>query len=110
MRVINRHPTPISQMRVVLGALFALVIADGVITSFLLQHGLGREGNPFLETLVGEPDFLTTKVAGAFLSALLLWNVYKRRPRAAMAVSLGIVVAYTAIVYWNILTFFTVSV
>ncbi len=109
MRVINRRFATISQMRVLLGALFALVIADGVITSFLLQHGLGREGNPFLETLVGESDFLTTNVAGAFLSALLLWNVYKKRPRAAMAVSLCIVVVYTAIVYWNILAFFAVN-
>ncbi len=108
MRVINRRSETISQMRVVLGALFALVIADGVITSFLLQNGMAREANPFLETLVGEPDFLTTKVAGAFLSALLLWHVYKRRPRTAMVFSLGIVVVYTAIVYWNILSFLAV--
>ena len=86
--------------------MFALVVADGLITNFLMTHGLGREWNPFLQTLVGGEPFLLLKVGGAFLSALILWDIYKKRPQMAAISSLCVVVVYTGIVYWNLFTVF----
>ena len=92
--------------RCLLGTMFALVVADGLITNFLMAHGLGREWNPFLQTLAGGELFLLIKIGGAFLSALILWDIYKRRPQVAAISSLCIVVVYTGIVYWNLFTVF----
>ena len=66
-----------------------LIVADGLITHYLIKHGLGREGNPFLQNFVGEQTFLVIKVAGALLCALILWDIYKRRPKMAMMSSMG---------------------
>ena len=40
------------RIRILLGALIALVISDGLITKFLMTHGLGLEWNPFLQSWV----------------------------------------------------------
>ena len=93
------------QIRYLLGVVFALVVADGVISNFLINQGLGRESNPLLKTLVGQDSFPLIKVAGALLSILILWDIYKRWPRLAVISSICIVALYTGIVYWNILTF-----
>jgi Ca2+/Na+ antiporter len=109
LKTVKRPVATVARMRAVLGALFALVVADGVITSFIMKNGLGREWNPFLQVLVREDQFLSTKVAAAFLSVLLLWYVFKKRPRAAMTAGLLIVMVYTAIVYWNLMALFAAS-
>ena len=88
-------------------ALVALVISDGLTSYFLVRDGLVRGENPFLQTLVGERNFLNIKVAGALLCAFILWDIYKRRPRMALISSLCFVGLYTGIVYWNLFVFFT---
>ena len=105
-KVIVSSFFPLRQIKYLLGVLFALVVADGVLSNFLITEGLGREWNPFLQTLVGEESFLLIKVAGALLSILILWDVYKKWPRAAINSVICVVVLYTGIVYWNILAFF----
>jgi len=92
--------------RCLLGTMFALVVADGLISNFLVTHGLGREWNPFLQILVGGENFLLIKVAGAFLVALILWDIYQKQPQIAAISSLCVVVIYTGIVYWNLFTVF----
>lgn len=104
-KVIVSSFSPLRQIKHLLGVLFALVVADGILSNFLITEGLGREWNPFLQTLVGEESFLLIKVAGALLSTLILWDIYKKWPQAAIKSSICIVVLYTGIVYWNILTF-----
>ena len=100
----------VNQMGCLLGAMFALVVADGLITNFLMTHGLGREWNPLLQSFVGGENFLQIKVAGAFLSALILWNIYKKRPQMATIGSFCILIFYTGIVYWNLFVFFIAQV
>jgi len=85
--------------------LFALVVADGLISQFLIGSGLGYEGNPFLINWVAGNDFLAIKVSGAFLSAIILWSINKKWPRLALLTSAGFVIFYTAILLWNILVF-----
>jgi hypothetical protein len=99
------YSTGIHRMTYLLGALVALVVSDGLISQFLVRHGLGREGNPFLETLVGKDTFLIIKVLGVLLCALILWDIYGRRPKLAVITTLCFVVLYGGIVLWNLYVF-----
>ena len=85
--------------------LFSLVIADGLMSQFLISNGLGYESNPFLANMLLTTDFLAIKVGGAFLSAILLWVVSKRRPQLVLFTSVILVVFYTIILFWNIFVF-----
>ena len=89
-------------MKRVLATLVALVVADGILSQFLVSYGLGREGNPFLQTFVEQDNFPLIKLAAALLCALILWDIYKTRPRVAIAGSLSFVALYTVLVYWNL--------
>lgn len=80
----------------------SLVVADGLISQFLIRYRLGNEGNPFLQRFVSETNFLLIKIAGALLCALILWDVFKRHPKEAFTISVISVAIYTGIVYWNL--------
>ena len=110
LKTIKSYFAGIHRMRYLLGALIALVVSDGVISHFLVTHGLGREGNPFLQILIGKEIFLVIKVVGALLCALILWDIYKRRPKLALISSLCFVVLYAGIVLWNLRLFFITQV
>ena len=64
-KVIVNSISPLRQIKYLLGALFALVVADGILTNFLITEGLGREWNPFLQSLAGKESFLFIKITGA---------------------------------------------
>jgi len=66
----------IRRIRCLLGTMFALVVADGLISNYLTILGLGTEWNPLLRALVGQEHFLAIKVAGALVSALILGFLY----------------------------------
>jgi hypothetical protein len=90
-------------------ALFGIIVADGLISQFLVTGGYGSEGNPLLMSWVGGGSFLAIKIAGAFLVTLLLWIKYNANPRLVNTVAVMALVFYTTIVYWNLLAFlFTV--
>ena len=93
-------------MKYLLTALVALEILDGVLTHFLVTGGFGTEANPFLEEFVGEVGFLLLKIAGGFLCAFLLWDIYKRYPKVALITTLCCIVGYSGIVTWNLRLFF----
>ncbi|GAI92547.1 unnamed protein product [marine sediment metagenome] len=88
-------------IKILLGLLVVFVIADGLITQLLIRDGLAREGNPFLQPLVGEPGFIILKAAGALLCAFILWDIYRRFPRVAVIATWCFVAAYGVIVLWN---------
>jgi hypothetical protein len=88
-------------MRYLLVLLIVLVIADGVLTQFLVNGGLAREGNPLLQPLVGNVGFIVLKVAGVLLCAFILWDIYRRFPRVAVIATSCFVFAYGVIVLWN---------
>ncbi|MDD5095349.1 MAG: DUF5658 family protein [Dehalococcoidia bacterium] len=93
-------------MKCLLAALTILVIADGIVTQFLVGRGFAREGNPFMEPLVGENFFLLVKIVGAAVCAYLLWDIYKRWAKLALISTSCLVVCYGAIVTWNVSTYF----
>ena len=84
-----------------LGILVAFVVLDGLLTRFLIDGNLAREGNPLLEGIVGEDIFMILKIAGALVCALILWDVYKRYPRLSRIVTLCGVIFYGGIILWN---------
>lgn len=88
-------------IKILLGLLVVLVIADGLITQLLIRDGLAREGNPLLQPLVGGSGFIILKAAGALLSAFILWDIYRRFPRVAVIATRCFVAAYGLIVLWN---------
>ena len=85
-----------------LGTLLSLVVADGIISQFLIKSGIGQEGNPFLKTIVTDGNFLIIKMCGAIVCVLVLWNMARRVPRLIFIVSVSLVAVYTAILFWNL--------
>ena len=103
---VRRYFEGIHRMKYPLGVLIALVIADGFITHFLVTGGLGREGNPFLQSIIGEQSFFVIKILGSLFCALVLWDIYKRQPKMALICSMCFVSIYSVIVIWNMSIFF----
>ncbi len=92
----------LSRFRYVLMLLVGLVLADGVITEFIVNSGLGAEGNPFLQGIVSAGNLMPIKIATAALSAILLGLISQRLPKGAALVSWSFIVIYTLILYWNL--------
>lgn len=88
-------------MKYLLGALISLVTIDGLLTEFLVGKGAAREANPLLQPLVGDIGFLILKAAGAFLCALILWDIHRRLPRVGLIATVIAVTGYSLIVLWN---------
>ena len=91
------------RIRILLGSLLAAIVADGVITKFLVRNGFAYEGNPFLYFWVGHDAFLTIKFLGGLLAALYLWSIYKRHNMLSICCSSLFLAAYTFIIFWNLL-------
>jgi len=86
-------------------ALFGIIVADGLISQFLVTGGYGSEGNPLLMSWVGGEWFLALKIAAAFLVTLFLWIKYNASPRLVYTVAVVALGFYTIIVYWNLFVF-----
>ena len=99
----DRQGIPKSRkIKYLLLVLIGLMVADGMISRFLVTSGLGREWNHFLQGHVGQDYFLILKLVFGLLCALILFDVYRTRPRAAMVVTVIFVLFYTGIVFWNV--------
>ena len=94
-------------MKYLLGLLIVFEITDGLLTHFLVGHGLAREANPFLLPLVGDTNFLIIKIVGVLLCAVILWDVHKRFPRVALLFTSCFVLFYAGVVVWNLSVFFS---
>ena len=88
-------------MKYLLSLLVIFVISDGLLTNFLVNGGLAREANPFLQNLVGGAGFIVIKAVGVLLCAFILWDIYKRLPRVALVSTWFFVISYGVIVLWN---------
>ncbi len=108
LRVPKRFIVKSHKMRLALYTLFSLIIADGLLTNFLVTNGHGLEVNPFLRAWVGKDIFLAIKVSGAFLAILLLWIKYNRKPKLIYRTTVVLLALYTGIVFWNVFVFLTI--
>jgi hypothetical protein len=91
--------------RYTLYALFGAIVADGLITQFLVTGGYGSELNPFLEAWVGQGGFLAIKISGAFLATVLLWINYSRQPKLVYTITVAFLMFYTTVLFWNLSVF-----
>ncbi|MFC1862111.1 DUF5658 family protein [Chloroflexota bacterium] len=107
LKVPNRFKVNNRTTRLMLYTLFALVVADGLITKFLITNGLALEANPFLLPWVGQELFIAIKVSGAFLATLLLWVKYNTYPNLVNIIASVFLTIYTGIVFWNLSVFIT---
>ena len=89
------------KMMYLLITLVSFVIIDGLLTEYLIPRGQVREANPFLEPLVGQTGFMIIKTVGAFICAIILWDVYRRFPKVGTIAAWVAVFGYGAIVIWN---------
>ncbi|HEY96351.1 MAG TPA: hypothetical protein G4O15_15610 [Dehalococcoidia bacterium] len=83
------------------GALFSLVVTDGIVTQYLITHGIAWELNPFLASFIDDNTFILVKALGVLLAISILWDISKRNYRIALAVSSFFVMFYTLVVVWN---------
>jgi phosphoglycerol transferase MdoB-like AlkP superfamily enzyme len=90
------------KIRILIGSLFGAIVADGIITQFIIQKGLGKEGNPFLKYWVVEDKFLYIKILLGLLLALYLWNINRRHPKLSIYLSSIFLLGYTFILIWNL--------
>lgn len=96
--------------RWVLLLLVSLVLADGVITEFVVNSGLAWESNPMMRGLLPTGNFMLVKIAGSALVALLLADMYRHHQKLALVASWIFVLVYTCIVYWNISSIFIAAI
>jgi hypothetical protein len=92
-------------VRYTLYVLFGIIVADGLLSQFLVAVGYGLEINPLLVSWVGGDSFLAIKISAAFLVTLLLWIRYNTRPKLVYTVTVVALGFYTTIVYWNLFVF-----
>jgi H+/Cl- antiporter ClcA len=90
------------KIRILTGSLFAAIVADGVITRYLVHNGLAQEGNPFMQYWVAEDKLLTLKICGGLIAALYLWSIYRRHPRLSIVFTSILLTGYIFIVGWNL--------
>lgn len=83
------------------GALFSLVVTDGIITQYLITNGIAWELNPFLASFIDNNTFVLAKALGVLLAISILWDISKRNYRIALTVSSFFVMFYTLVVFWN---------
>ena len=102
LKVPKRFNVRSRKMRLTLYTLFSVIVADGLLTKFLVTNGRALEVNPILQAWVGQDLFLAIKVSGAFLATLLLWIKYNRKPKLMYAATVAFLAFYTSIVFWNL--------
>ena len=84
----------------------AVVVADGIITRFLIMNRLGVEANPFLQEWVKSDMLLIVKLVGATVAAFILWRIHKRKPMLALIFTYLFIVIYALLILWNLITFY----
>ena len=110
MKTKKTYFTGNRQLKYRLLTLIGLVVSDGLISQFLISNRLGSEGNPLLQNIINEGNFLVIKFLGALLCALILWDIHKTRPKVALISTSFFLVVYTGIVLWNLSIFFITQI
>lgn len=103
-------PVRIRRAGYLLCLLLGLVVVDGLLSNFIVQMGVGQEGNPFIRSIVGQTSFISIKLLAALIGGLLLWRVFIRHPKLGLVSIIFFVVLYTAILWWNLAIFFIAQV
>ena len=90
------------RFRFVLMLLIGLILADGIITEYVIYSGMAWESNPFLRGFLSTGHLMLVKILGSCLVALFLASIYRQQPKMATIATWLFVLLYTGIVYWNL--------
>ena len=104
-RIQRRAEARERHLRILWGSLFALIMADGIITESAIDNSVGYEANPFLADMLGSTSFFLFKLLGAVVVILFLRNVSMKHRRVGLIGSCVAVLLYIVIVFWNILAY-----
>ena len=104
-RIQNKAATQSRNLRLLWGALFALILADGLITEFAVSNDVGYEANPLLADMLGSHKFFFFKLLGSILVILFLRNISKKHYRVGLVSSYIAVILYMIVVFWNLLAY-----
>ncbi|GEM_PF-2039601 len=104
-RIQNKAATQSRNLQLLWGALFALILADGLITEFAVNNDVGYEANPLLADMLGSHKFFFFKLLGAVLVILFLRNISKKHYRVGLISSYIAVILYIIVVFWNLLAY-----
>ncbi len=104
-RIQRRAETRIRHLRLLWGSLFALILADGLITECAISNDVGYEANPLLADMLGSTSFFLFKMLGALLVIFFLRNISKKNYRMGLIGSCVAVLLYVIVVFWNILAY-----
>jgi hypothetical protein len=85
-----------------------LVVADGMVTRFVIKNRLGAEGNVFLQDWVQSDSILILKLVGSSLAALILWRLYLKSHKMGWILTSFFASAYLLIIIWNIIVIYVV--
>jgi len=92
------------KVEVLIGIWAAAQVADGVMTYVLASGGVVREGNPFVVPVAASLAFVTLKVLGAVVFAVVLWLVSRKVnvvPALVILAAMGV-----GILAWNLSVLF----
>lgn len=76
-----------------------------MLTQFLVENGVVKEGNPLVEPLVLGSNFLLLKIVGAVFSVAVIYFIHRLFPRLALTAASGMIAFYGAVALWNLLVF-----
>ncbi len=81
-----------------------LSILDAYLTTKIVVHGGGTELNPVMRTMLedGTTDFWLLKIIGSSLAALLLYRIWKRKPRIGIAAFVSCLTVMAGVAGWNL--------
>jgi hypothetical protein len=102
----NSYNASSYQIRILIGSLFAAIVADGIITMYLVRNGLAVEGNPFMQYWVSQDQLIYYKLCGGILVAICLWSIYRRKPRLSIVFTSIMLAGYIFIICWNLFILF----
>ena len=85
-----------------------LVVADGMVTRFVIKNQLGAEANVFLQDWVQSDSILILKLVGSSLAALILWRLYLKSHKMGWILTSFFASAYLLIIIWNIIVIYVV--
>ena len=105
LRVPKKFAVRSRTMRLMLYTLFGVIVADALITKFLVTNGHASELNPLLQAWVDHEMFFAIKISGAFLVTLFLWVKFNAKPRLIYGFTSVCLAFYTSIVSWNLSVF-----
>ena len=100
-RVVNKMIQKIRPYIIYI-VLATLVIADGVITNYLINSGLAYESNGFISSYAGTNKLLLLKIVGVISAILILYKISLTHKRLAKYTATSFSVIYGLIVIWNI--------